>query len=133
MTNRNGSIDGAVVGGGADQPLRWRRAERSPRTSGNGEWNAGVYSPSESSIVEIDELVDPQVPTLFLLLEGRVTIVFANNIGELHETALEPGQPLLVTAPHAAYCPDGPHEGVVLMVERAELRSWQTPTSSLEW
>jgi hypothetical protein len=133
MTNRNGSTNGAVVGGGADQPLRWRRAERSPRTSRNGEWAAGVYSPAESSIVEIDELVDRQVPTLFVLLEGRVTIVFANNIGELHEHVLEPGQPLLVTAPHAAFCPDGPHEGVVLMVERAELRTWQTSSTSLEW
>lgn len=133
MTNRNGSPNGAVVGGGADQPLRWRRAERPPRTAGEGEWNAGVYSPAESSIVEIDDLVDRQVPTLFLLLEGRVTIVFANNLGELHETALVPGQPLLVTAPHAAYCPDGAHAGVVLRVERPELRTWQTPSSSLEW
>jgi hypothetical protein len=92
-----------------------------------GSWQAGVCSPSQTGLGEIDELAQCDRPALFLLLEGRVTIVFANNAGELHEMPLQPGAPVLISAPHAAYCPDGPHEGVALIVERTDLtHPWQS-------
>ena len=47
--------------------------------------------------------------------------------------ALEAGSPVLISAPHATYCPDGPHSGVALVVERADLpKQWQ-PASRMGW
>lgn len=89
--------------------------------------------PSASSLHEIDELVQHDCPALFVLLEGHVTVVFANNAGELHEMPLEPGAPFLISAPHAAYCPDGPRRGVALIVQQADLSTQLQPSSSLEW
>jgi hypothetical protein len=103
-----------------EPPPRWQPSLASQLLGGDPDaWRAVVCSPPESSLVEIDELHETVHPALFLLLEGRVTVVFANNAGELHEIPLEPGTPVLISTPHAAYCPDGPHLGVALIVERA--------------
>lgn len=134
MTTRRESIPEVVPAAAMEQPLHWRRSERWQLMCGDANaWHAGVYSPAESSLVEIDELEAKDCPALFLLLEGRITIVFANKAGELHEMALEPGTPVLISSPFAAYCPDGPHAGVALIVERADLTSHWTPAPRLEW
>jgi hypothetical protein len=119
---------------GMERPLRWRPDERWQLMCGDeNSWRAGVLSPVETSLFEIDELVQHDCPVLFLLLEGHLTVVFANNAGELHELPLEPGAPVLISAPHAAYCPDGPHRGVALIVQRADLSTQLQPAPRLEW
>ncbi len=96
-------------------------------------WRASILSPGECSLLEIEELVHHDCPALFLLLEGHLTVVFASNAGELHELPLEPGSPVLISAPHAACCPDGPHRGVALIVQRADLSTQLQPAPRLEW
>ena len=82
-----------------------------------GHWRAGFYSPSFTLMSQIIELERHSCPELFLLISGRLTVVVA-DCGELHEIALEPGKPVLVTGPHAGFCPDGVHTGAAFVVER---------------
>ncbi len=82
-----------------------------------GHWRVGLYSPPESAPGDIGELERHDCPELFLLVSGRVHLVIAQG-GELCDVPLPAGQPVLVTAPHAGYCPDGPHTGVAFVVER---------------
>lgn len=84
-------------------------------------WRVGIYSPEQSSAAEIGELAALErhdCPELFCLLSGRLTLVLSDGAGGTRELALEPGVPVLVEAPHAGYCPDGPHTGAALVVER---------------
>lgn len=80
-------------------------------------WRAGVYSPPECGPEELDELERHTCPELFLLLSGRLVLLVAREDGT-EEVELEPGKPVLVTAPHAGFCPDGPHTGSAFVVER---------------
>ena len=80
-------------------------------------WRVGVYMPSESTRAEVVELERHDCPELFLLLSGSLTLVISEN-GRVRELPLEPGKPVLVTAPHAGYCPGGPSTGAALVVER---------------
>jgi len=80
-------------------------------------WRVGLYSPPESSPDEIHELETHDCPELFLLLSGALTLVLFEG-GEPRELPLEPGRPVLVTAPHNGFCPGGPHTGAALVVER---------------
>ncbi len=85
---------------------------------GDGEhWRAGVYSPAASSAAELPELERHTCPELFLLLEGRVTLLLHDG-ERVRELPLEIGKPVLVTQPHSGFCPDGPHTGKVFVVER---------------
>jgi hypothetical protein len=80
-------------------------------------WRAGIYSPSMSHPDEIKELECHTCPELFLLLQGHITLVlFENNA--IRELPLELKKPVLVTAPHAGYCPDGPFHGLAFVIER---------------
>ena len=82
-----------------------------------GHWRVGFYSPGEASVQDIAELEHHDCPEFFLLMSGRVRLVLGN--GESYrEVELEAGRPILVEAPHCGYCPDGPHTGVALVVER---------------
>ena len=80
-------------------------------------WRVGLYSPLETGPDQIAELEQHDCPEFFLLLEGRLTLLLAKN-RKIVELALEPGKPVLVSAPHAGFCPDGPHTGRALVVER---------------
>lgn len=82
-----------------------------------GHWRVGVYSPAETRPADIAELERHDCPELFLLLEGRVTLLLAKE-GRLVEQRLEPLRPILVDAPHCGFCPDGPHTGKAFVVER---------------
>jgi hypothetical protein len=44
--------------------------------------------------------------------------VLADGEGGVREQELRPLEPVLVASPHAGYCPDGPHTGIALVVER---------------
>ena len=101
----------------AEASLRWQVL-----CGDEGHWRLGVYSPSKVRREEIEELEWHDCPELFLLLEGRVSLLLVEN-GAERVLALEPGQPTLVTAPHTGFCPDGPHNGRALVVERDSFRT----------
>lgn len=82
-------------------------------------WRAGIYSPSESAVAECIELEKHSCPELFVLLEGKLTLLIAKD-RRLVELPLELGKPVLVQSPHTGFCPDGPYTGRALVVERDE-------------
>ncbi len=93
----------------------------------SGHWRVGIYSPSETAPEHMLELESHDCPELFLLLSGRLTLVIKED-GVVKEIPLEPLKPILVTAPHNGYCPDGPGTGVALVVERdAFVTEYRTP------
>ena len=100
-----------------DADLRWQVL-----CGDRNHWRSGIYSPPESSRAEIVELERHDCPELFLLLDGRLTLVCWLG-GEEREIELQPAQPVLVTAPHSGYCPDGPHTGRAFVVERDVFRT----------
>ena len=84
-----------------------------------GHWRVGVYSPAETSAADCKELEQHDCPELFLLTSGRMTLLLA-EAGLVRELPLELEKPVQVEGPHGAFCPDGPHSGVALVVERDE-------------
>ena len=80
-------------------------------------WRVGLYSPAVTRAQDCPELEQHDCPELFVLLSGRLTLLVA-EAGGLRELALTLGAPVLVTAPHTGFCPDGPHQGSALVVER---------------
>lgn len=85
-----------------------------------GRWRVGLYSPDLSSAGQVTELERHDCPEFFWLVSGRLTLVLADGAGGVREVPLSPGRPVLVRAPHSGYCPDGPHTGVALVIERDE-------------
>ena len=81
-------------------------------------WRAGLYAPVQTCAAELTELERHTCPELFLLLRGRLNLVLADGDGGTRELELHQGEPVLVSAPHAGYCPDGPHSGAAFVVER---------------
>jgi hypothetical protein len=82
-----------------------------------GHWRAGIYAPAATSPAGCPELERHTCPELFLLLEGRLTLLVHDG-DTVRELPLAPGQPVLVVAPHSGFCPDGPHTGRAFVVER---------------
>jgi hypothetical protein len=102
----------------ADVLLEWTQGERWQVLCGDeGHWRLGAFAPPEVARGEIAELEQHDCPELFVLVSGRLTLVIARD-GEVVEVPLEAGRPILVASPHAGYCPDGPHTGVALVIER---------------
>ncbi len=98
-----------------------------------GHWRAGVYSPAAAGREDCPELERHDCPELFLLLSGRLSLLVGRD-RQVVELPLEVGRPVLVTAPHAGFCPDGPHTGVALVIERdafeTEYGTWDEQTAS---
>ena len=82
-----------------------------------GRYRVGLYSPMATGPDDISELEQHDCPEFFWLVEGRLTLLLAKN-RKLIELELEPNKPVLVSAPHAGFCPDGPQTGRALVVER---------------
>ena len=82
-----------------------------------GQWRVGLYSPELTAAEECEEFEHHDCPEFFLLLEGRLTLLLAKD-RKIVRLALQAGQPVLVTVPHSGFCPDGPHTGKALVVER---------------
>lgn len=80
-------------------------------------WRVGYYSPAESRPDQVSFLEKHSCVELFLLLSGRLTLLVDEGEGE-RELPLEPMKPVMVAGWHNGYCPDGPHGGVALVVER---------------
>ena len=80
-------------------------------------WRVGYYAPSATAPGQLPELEQHTCPELFVLLRGQLTLLLADG-GAVRQLPLQVGVPVLVTAPHSGFCPDGPHTGVALVVER---------------
>ncbi|MHB8877260.1 MAG: hypothetical protein ACYC8T_26475 [Myxococcaceae bacterium] len=105
---------------GAAKGVRWQVL-----CGDSGHWRVGLYSPAETSAPECQELEQHDCPELFLLTSGRMTLLLSEE-GALRELPLELGRPVKVEGPHSAFCPDGPHCGVALVVERDEFDTGYT-------
>ncbi|HEY3449433.1 MAG TPA: hypothetical protein VGK67_23970 [Myxococcales bacterium] len=102
----------------ANQPLEVKPGVRWQVMGGDaGHWRVGVYSPPETRASDCAELERHDCPEYFHLLSGRMTLLIKDG-PQVREVPLSPGRPVLVTAPHSGFCPDGPHGGVALVVER---------------
>jgi hypothetical protein len=98
----------------------------------SGHWRVGLYSPAATRPEDCPELERHDCPELFLLLEGHLTLLIARD-RQVVTLPLEPGKPVLVTAAHAGFCPDGPHAGRALVVERDEFETeYGTPAEHTE-
>jgi len=94
-----------------------------------GHWRCGLYSPPQSDRDQIVELERHDCPELFLLVEGRLTLVIGDGKGGVREVELAAGSPVLVESPHSGYCPNGPHTGTAFVVERDEFSTEYRPPS----
>lgn len=92
--------------------VRWQVA-----CGDEGHWRVGYYSPGDTSARAIQELEQHDCPELFLLLSGRVSLLLKKE-GGLEVVELQPMKPILVECPHCGFCPDGPHSGIAMVVER---------------
>jgi hypothetical protein len=87
-------------------------------------WRLGVYSPEYSQESDILELESHNCPELFILLEGRVSLLLFNEETKGFETLeLEQGKPIMVDTWHDGFCPDGPFTGKALVVERDQFET----------
>jgi len=101
-----------------NQPIPWPEGERWKVLCGDRDhWRVGMYSPPESSPDQLPELERHDCPEMFVLIRGNLTLLIADG-DHVRQQPLELGVPVLVTSPHAGFCPDGPHTGAALVVER---------------
>ena len=112
-----------------DAVLEIARSQRWQVLCGDADhWRLGVYSPPEDSAEQCAELEKHDCPELFMLLSGNVTLVLADGEGGTRLLPLEMNKPVLISTPHAGFCPDGPHTGKCLVVERDEFDTeYRTP------
>lgn len=89
----------------------------------NNHWRVGFYSPPQKSADQVKFLERHTCHELFMLLSGKVTLIIDDGDGE-KELPLEPEQPVMVTGWHSGYCPDGPHTGTAIVVERDHFTTW---------
>jgi hypothetical protein len=102
----------------ADQPLQAQPGVVWQVVCGDaGHWRAGIYSPSAAAREQLAELERHDCPELFLLMDGRLTLVVGDG-EQVREVELRQGEPVLICSPHSGYCPDGPHTGRAFVVER---------------
>ena len=87
-------------------------------------WRLGIYSPEYSKESDILELESHNCPEMFILLEGRVSLLLFNEETKGFETLeLLPGKPIMVDTWHDGFCPDGPFTGKALVVERDQFET----------
>ena len=125
------------------EPLK----ERQVLCGDQGKWRVEYHSPKATSLEEVKHLERRDCPSFVLLMRGRVVLLLGeeqdggapgdggsevsrrNAPMETRELKLRPGKPVLLNAPFAAYCPDGPQAGLVLMVTRDSFRADHVPRS----
>jgi len=91
-------------------------------------WQAGIYIPENTSREEVVVLERHNRPELFVLLEGKITLVLSEDGVALKEVEMEPGKLYVVEEWHNAYRPGGA-KGVALVVEAPDV---ETEYMSLE-
>jgi hypothetical protein len=109
-----------------DAPLPWQPGVRWQVLCGdNGHWRLGVYAPPETSVSDVNVFERHDCPELFVLMQGKMSLVFDEPDGP-RVMPLTVGVPVLVHAPHGGFCPDGPHTGVCMVIERDAFTTWFT-------
>ncbi len=79
-------------------------------------WLSGLYSPEFTKDGEIKKFEKHSGPELFLLLEGKMTLVLLKSKGR-EEIPLKKDEAVIVDTWHNAYRPRG-CKGVALVVEK---------------
>ena len=79
-------------------------------------WLSGLYSPEFTKAGEIKKFEKHSGPELFLLLEGRMTLVLLTPKGR-EEIPLKKGEAVIVDTYHNAYRPRGA-KGLALVIEK---------------
>lgn len=87
-------------------------------------WRVGIYRPKYKSAGEITELEQHNCPEAFLLLQGRLTMLYKEANGTLREKQLQPMELTTFTEPHAGFSLD--LSGVAFVVENAKFETVYT-------
>ena len=92
-------------------------------------WRIGIYRPRFTSASEIRELEQHTGPESFLLLEGKLTMLYRKADGSLAEKELQPMELTTFEEPHQGFSADG--SGVAFVVENAKFETVYTDIISL--
>lgn len=88
-------------------------------------WRLGIYSPESSKESDILEFESHDCPEMFILIEGRVSLLlFHESIKKFETLELEQGKPVMIDTWHDGFCPDGPFTGKALVIERDEFETF---------
>ena len=87
-------------------------------------WRIGIYRPKYRAAAEIAELEQHTCPEAFLLLQGKLTMLYKEADGSLCEKQLRPMELTTFTEPHAGFSPD--QSGVAFVVENAKFSTQYT-------
>ena len=86
-----------------------------------GRWLCGFYRPEFRRREEIIKLEKHNAPELFLLLEGKITLVIKEEGRRIKEIEMKKGEIIVLDCWHNAYSRDG--RGVALVVEREDIET----------
>ena len=79
-------------------------------------WLLGLYSPDLRSRAEVRKLEKHDVPELFFLVEGEITLVLRDG-GETEDLQMKAGEAVILDCWHNAYSP-GRERGRALVIEK---------------
>ena len=88
----------------------------------NDNWQVGIYFPEYTSREQIDVLEKHDAPELFYLVSGRIVLVLSNDLKEIREVEMEPGEIYIVNEWHSAYRPNG-ENGIALVIEKPSIKT----------
>lgn len=90
-------------------------------------WLCGIYIPEFTDASQIQKFEKHNGPELFLLLEGKVTLVLLEHKHKRYKKVpLKKGEVVIVDAWHNAYRPKG-SKGVVLVIEKDNISTrWKS-------
>lgn len=83
-------------------------------------WRVGIYKPQFKNLNEIKILEKHNVPELFMLLEGEVSLVILKN-KKIQTIKLNKNQPVIINSYHNGFSVKG--KGVCFVVERGEFKT----------
>lgn len=87
-------------------------------------WRIGIYRPRYRARDEIRELEQHSCPEAFLLLQGELTMLYRDEAGKLQEKALQKGELVTFSEPHAGF--SASLDGVAFVVENARFETVYT-------
>lgn len=91
--------------------IRWRVVFQD-----TGSWRCGIYVPEHKSKEEIKVLEKHNIPELFLLIEGKISLLIKEN-EKLKVLPLKKNEIVIVDTYHNGFSPAG-KKGIALVIER---------------
>jgi len=79
-----------------------------------GNWLCGLYKPEFRRKNEVVILERHNAPELFLLIDGKITLLVKRDRGRLRELKMKKGEVIVLTDWHNAYSPDARGEAIVI-------------------